>query len=343
MARTAGAVLSRARVHTAALGLAALVVTALMAVPISVASARHGRPTTGGANQLLRRFPVGTRRLCCTTSGSNAVTRPSRRSSNAVTRPSRPASSAGPTVPAGSSAGARSGHVLSTVGLVAVAIALLVVGLDIVVARARRSRRRRPGKSRTATAAGDAAHQLVVRNDARKRASQAEEPQPIDEPPDRPEAAPATATNGRVTARKHVLLDRADDRTPRRPGDARAAAEEFDLGLELHRRGQLESAALAYRRAEERGMPEAAFNLGVLLYESGDLARAEATWRRCLEYEHARAATNLGFLLEQRGDVRTALKAYAVGERWGDPEAGRLGAALLQRAGGLPPPARGSG
>jgi hypothetical protein len=281
-----------------------------------------------------------------------------------------------------------------------------------------------------------------VRNDARKRARQAEDPedpQPIDKPPDRLEAAPATATNGRLPARKHVLLNRADasnadpvvvrrwrqnpvgardaapaqwvkdpvpedapvasvepdppnfpattagdvpglvpaappvmpadnvpglvpaappvmpadnvpglvpaappvmpadNRTPRGPGDANIAATDFELALGLHERGELEAAAVAYRRAELGGEPEAAFNLGLLLYEAGDLPGAEDAWRRCLSYEHARAATNLGFLLEERGDLQKALLAYSAADRWGDPEGRRLGAALLRTAKGLPP------
>ncbi len=49
-------------------------------------------------------------------------------------------------------------------------------------------------------------------------------------------------------------LDRSGD-----PGGA------FNLGVVLHRRGDVAEAIAAYERADERGDPDAAFNLGVLL------------------------------------------------------------------------------
>lgn len=356
--------MSRARVHSARLVIAVILGAGLMAIPVPTATAGHARSSTGAGNELLRQFPLGSRRLCCTTrTGSSAA------SSAAGSTRSR---SGGGNGAAASSGASHGGHGGGSAGLVLAVIALVVaVLLGGVAARGRSSRRSRP---RTPTAAADrggagadrsvrwmrnpvgardvapapAAHnefgsgQAAVADDqfASGQAAAA------DDQVASGEAVPATGPGGPAGGWEVNPATGAGilaGKGAKRSDDARGAAEEFDLGLELHQSGQLDAAASAYLRAEERGMPEAAFNLGVLLYESGDLARAEATWRRCLKYEHARAATNLGFLFEQRGDVRDALLAYSVGERWGDPEGRRLGAALLQRAGGLPPPVRGSG
>lgn len=117
-----------------------------------------------------------------------------------------------------------------------------------------------------------------------------------------------------------------------RPEVLADSAEIFEMALDLHQHGYLEAAVSAYLRAEEQGEPDAAFNLGVLLYEVGDVDGAEDAWRRCLQHQHARAATNLGFLLQQRGDLTGALLAYSTADRWGDPEGGRMAAALQAEA-----------
>ena len=368
--------MSRARVHSARLVIAVILGAGLMAIPVPTATAGHARSSAGAGNELLRQFPLGSRRLCCTTrTGSGAA------SSAAGSTRSRSGGGNGAAASSGASHGGHGGGSAGVVlAVIALLVAVLLGG---VAARGRSSRRSRPrtptaaadrggaGADRSVwwmrnpvgardVAPAPAAHnefgsgRAAVADDqfASGQAAVADDQfasgqaAAADDQFASGEAVPATGPGGPAGGWEVNPATGAGIPTgkgAKRSDDARGAAEEFDLGLELHRSGQLHAAALAYLRAEERGMPEAAFNLGVLLYESGDLARAEATWRRCLKYEHARAATNLGFLFEQRGDVRNALLAYSVGERWGDPEGRRLGAALLQRAGDLPPRVRGAG
>ncbi len=74
------------------------------------------------------------------------------------------------------------------------------------------------------------------------------------------------------------------------------------------------AAIAAYRRAEERGDPDAPFNLGVLLYEVGDLDGAEASWRRSVHRGHPRATENLEFLVRRRRERTTAGSAVTGGD-----------------------------
>ena len=83
----------------------------------------------------------------------------------------------------------------------------------------------------------------------------------------------------------------------RRADEDGDAAGAFNLGVLLHQRRDLAGAVAAYERSERRGDPDAAFNLGVLLYEAGELDRAEAAWRRSARNGHTKSAANLGFLL----------------------------------------------
>ena len=56
--------------------------------------------------------------------------------------------------------------------------------------------------------------------------------------------------------------------------------EAFNLGVALHKRGDVSGAVSAYWRAERQGDPDASFNLGVLMCDAGELDAAEASWRR---------------------------------------------------------------
>ena len=85
----------------------------------------------------------------------------------------------------------------------------------------------------------------------------------------------------------------------------------FNLGGLLAERGDLEGAAAAYHRADQRGDPGAASNLGMLLEQDGDLSGAARAYRRAVERGHPTAAFNLGVLLERQDDHRGALRAYA--------------------------------
>lgn len=70
-------------------------------------------------------------------------------------------------------------------------------------------------------------------------------------------------------------------------------------------------------------MAVSAYNVGVLLGERGDLQGTEAAYRRADERGDPDAAANLGDLLKARGDVKGAEAAYRrAGER-GDPDGAR--------------------
>ncbi|MGB0096513.1 MAG: hypothetical protein WBP81_28745, partial [Solirubrobacteraceae bacterium] len=158
--------------------------------------------------------------------------------------------------------------------------------------------------------------------------------QPPEMPPP-PEATPPVQPHPDGAGVPEVAIEAGHPTQPNaeeRPEVLADSAEVFEMALDLHQHGYLEAAVSAYLRAEEQGEPDAAFNLGVLLYEVGDVDGAEDAWRRCLQHQHARAATNLGFLLQQRGDLTGALLAYSTADRWGDPEGGRMAAALQAEA-----------
>lgn len=71
----------------------------------------------------------------------------------------------------------------------------------------------------------------------------------------------------------------------------------YNLGVLLARRGDLEGAEAAYRRADERGNGAAAYNLGVLLDERGDTDWATAA------FERAAASEVLEWLKRRRPEV----------------------------------------
>jgi hypothetical protein len=88
-----------------------------------------------------------------------------------------------------------------------------------------------------------------------------------------------------------------------------AATGACNLGVLLERRGDLEGAEAAYRRADERGHATGACYLGVLLERRGDLEGAEAAFRRADERGFGAGAYNLGLLLKRRGDLEGAKAA----------------------------------
>ena len=110
----------------------------------------------------------------------------------------------------------------------------------------------------------------------------------------------------------------------------------FNLGVVLHQQGEVTGATAAYRRAEQRGDPDAAFNLGMLLYEVGDLDGAEAAWQRSVQRGNSRATQNLEFCAARRRRERetagSAAPATSDERRPVRPRAPRFG--------GVPTPAR---
>jgi peptidoglycan hydrolase-like protein with peptidoglycan-binding domain/tetratricopeptide (TPR) repeat protein len=120
---------------------------------------------------------------------------------------------------------------------------------------------------------------------------------------------------GAAAYRRGVLLLRKGDLDGAR--DALRRADEqghpeaaYALAVLLAQTGDGAGAKDALRRADERGHCVAPFDLGALLLEEGDRAGAEDSFRRADRRGDARAACNLGVLLEQRGDPDGAKDAY---------------------------------
>jgi tetratricopeptide (TPR) repeat protein len=292
----------------------------LTLAPVAVAPAAGGSPsgsTATAPQQLVHAYPLGPQRLCCSShkGGSQPVATPPQQRARTVGRPGG----------AGGSSGSSS---LGLIALLAV-VALLVGVLATVVVRRRQ---------KAPAAAPDAATAGAVTADA----VPASPPKLV--PPGRyvVDARPSfSATIGPTpgwssntvwhsglkpphksrTERERPEGTAAQELEYRRGDAAGNAGAAFNLGVLLHRRGDLAGAAEAYWRAEERGDGDAAFNLGVLLYEAGNLDGAEMAWRRCVERRDARAAANLGYLLQRRGDLEGALLAHADAERWSEAEA----------------------
>jgi TPR repeat protein len=82
--------------------------------------------------------------------------------------------------------------------------------------------------------------------------------------------------------------------------------EAFNLGVALHKRGDVRGAVSAYWRAERQGDPDASFNLGVLMRDAGELDAAEAWWRRSWSRGNSRATEDLGVLVRRRRERQTA-------------------------------------
>jgi hypothetical protein len=314
--------MSRARAQTVSFGFAAILVVAALVTAVPVAAAGTRPASAGGANQLLRTFPLGSRRLCCTTrSGSVAA------ASRTGSAGSRARGQDGAAVSGGTGIGGWMVELLAV-------IAALVAGLGVMAVLPTISRRTR-SKTRQSTAGSARAladrpvrrgppHRGEVRRiRARREAVHRQAGRQLPEPAEANGVAVRVATNGWMPAGEVNSGSPAVD--PATSGNGGGAPADEPAAHPI------EAAPLPYRATEQR-RAEAVFNLGLLFYDAGELARAEVTWRRCLAHRDARAATNLGFLLEQRGDPHGARLAYSAAARWGDPEGRRLGAALTQCA-----------
>ena len=94
--------------------------------------------------------------------------------------------------------------------------------------------------------------------------------------------------------------------------------------MTLQKRGDLEQAEAAYRRADERGSPEGARNLGIGLFRRGDLDGAEAAYRRSDERGLADGSAFLGALLNKRGDRAAAEDALQRADKGGSADGAYL-------------------
>lgn len=105
--------------------------------------------------------------------------------------------------------------------------------------------------------------------------------------------------------------DRAKAEDAFRRADQRGHPEAAcNLGVLLEQRGDVAGALAAYRRADARGEAVGAYNLGALLEQQGDLDGAKEAYRRADERGDAMSAYSLGLLLEAEGDVSGAKNAY---------------------------------
>jgi DNA segregation ATPase FtsK/SpoIIIE, S-DNA-T family len=87
-------------------------------------------------------------------------------------------------------------------------------------------------------------------------------------------------------------------------------SDDIERGTEFERQGHRQSAAAAYKRAFDAGVPESALTFGNFLREIGDLPQAEAVYREGDRRGDSRCSFNLGFLLENCGDTVGAEAAY---------------------------------
>lgn len=127
------------------------------------------------------------------------------------------------------------------------------------------------------------------------------------------------------------MRERAGELVSDTPAEGHVGAAAFRLGLLLVQDGNLVEAEDAFRRADERGHPDAAFELALLLMQEGDRDAAKEAFRRADERGHAAAPFDLGILLVQEGDRAAAKEAFGRAEERGHPDAAfNLGALLLQ-------------
>lgn len=88
----------------------------------------------------------------------------------------------------------------------------------------------------------------------------------------------------------------------------------FELGLAAARRGPVDRAIDAFRRARDQGSAEGTFNLGVLMGQRGERTAAIEAWQKTAASGHPevgpRALRNLGDTLLEIGDVAGARNAY---------------------------------
>jgi tetratricopeptide (TPR) repeat protein len=143
---------------------------------------------------------------------------------------------------------------------------------------------------------------------------------------------PRQAMLGRGFERRGKL--EAAEAAYRRASDAGSVGGAYNLGVLLHDRADLEGAESAYRTAAGRGDAEALLNLGLLLYERGDLPGAENVWRRADARGNRQAAASLGCLLLDRGDLPGALAAHRRAEDRGDARGAAHLASLISKRSG---------
>ena len=229
---------------------------------------------------LTNHFPLGPQRLCCqSTSHSQTSAVPP---SSGVT----PAASASAGGSRASTHHASSG---STVVFFWIILGAAVAGLVAAgVSDLRRAHRESPRALPTGITAADYLQR------ARAAADLASRGQPEHGTADRrPEVA--------GQERRHRERPRTvEELVYRRADPLDRSREAFNLGVALHKRGDVPGALTAYARAERRGDPDASFNLGVLLCEAGEFDAAEASWRRCAHGGNARATEDLAFLVDRR-------------------------------------------
>src|SRR5437588_10438501 len=122
-------------------------------------------------------------------------------------------------------------------------------------------------------------------------------------------------------------MARSSREAPLREDDAHAAFEEGDR---LAKRGDLEGAEGAYRRADEAGHPTAAAYAGVFDEAHGETAKAEQSYRRADERGDGFGAFRLGLLLSQAGDWDAAREAWDRADERGRDEPPFDAVALLR-------------
>jgi TPR repeat protein len=301
--------------------------------PLAVANSSNS-PTAGAPQQLVHAFPLGPQRLCCS-GGQRAGT----------TTTGRPAPghapAAGQRPGAAPASGSSNAIMIAVVGTVLVLL-LLAGGLAAYGARRRRvAAALTSGIGAALGVAPELAKPAPNGTNGLAHRVWVGHLSPFGEPIE------ASVGDAEQPAASSSARDRGDtenareERAYRRADEAGDPVGAFNLGVLLHRRGDLAGARAAYERAERRGDHDAGFNLGVLLYEVGDLDGAEAVWRRCIARGHPRAVANLQFLLQRRGastDVRktppteAAEGTYPRADQAGEPTGEfNLGVLLHQR------------
>ncbi len=99
-----------------------------------------------------------------------------------------------------------------------------------------------------------------------------------------------------------------------------AGASAFEQGNRLARRGDLEGAEAAYRRADEDGHPTAAAYAGLFSEAHGDLRGAHDAYTRADERGDGFGALRLGLLLSHAGDWDGASEAWDRADERGHEE-----------------------
>ncbi len=98
-------------------------------------------------------------------------------------------------------------------------------------------------------------------------------------------------------------------------GDQYAAG---NLAMICERKRNFDKAEFWWRKAEERGLPEAAVWLGLRLYHRGEQVEAEARWRSGVQADMNTARELLGALMAEQNEMEAARELL-----WDPAEAGR--------------------